>query len=469
MSFGSLFAVPFGHALVARQDLPIPAWLFAWGASIVLIVSFFALSAAWRKPRFEDLHWRPFSAGLSRAVASLPLQALCGAIGIFLLGVAIYAGLEGTEAPDRNFALTFLFVTCWLGFPFFSAIFGDIFRPFNPWRAVGRAAGAGFQAVAGQRAAHLRYPERLGRWPAAIGLLAVVWLEVVYGGSGAVAVGLDPHTCAVAVCVYSAYTLAMMALFGVEQWCQRGEVFSVYFGMFSQLGFLGFSDGRFGRRRPLAAAGRWAVVPGSAALVVASIASTSFDGGQEGAFKGTLATVSGWIEDLGASILTAERLTDTIFIGLFFAGVGLVFWLGLRGMRTVPGSPSLPKLRTAFAHTLIPIALAYLVAHYFSLFVFQEQAQFTYLLSDPLGTATTDLFGTANSGIDFQVLSSNTIWYVQVGSLVAGHVLGLTLAHDRALVIWPDYNRATRSQYWMLAVMVAFTCFGLYLLSAGNG
>jgi hypothetical protein len=461
--------IPVAHALASRQDLPIPAWLFAWAASIVLIVSFFALSAAWRKPQLEDEHARPFGRRLSDALLSLPVQALCGALGVFLLGVAIYAGLRGTEAPDRNFALTFLFVTCWLGFPFFSAIFGDLFRPFNPWRAVGRVAGGTFAAIAGQRPSHLPYPERLGRWPAAVGLLAVVWLEVVYGGSGAVAIGLDPHTCAVAACVYSAYTLAMMALFGAEEWCKRGEVFSVYFGMFSQLGFLAVSDGRLGRRRPLAAAGRWAVVPGSAAVVVASIASTSFDGGQEGAFKGTLESVAGWIEDLGAGILTAERLTDTIFLALFFAGVGLVFWLGLRGMRTVPGSPSLPKLRTAFTHTLIPIALAYLIAHYFSLFVFQEQAQFTYLLSDPLGTGTTDLFGTASAGIDFTVVSANTIWYVQVGALVVGHVLGLTLAHDRALAYWPDYRDASRSQYWMLAVMVAFTCFGLYLLSAGNG
>jgi hypothetical protein len=138
-------------------------------------------------------------------------------------------------------------------------------------------------------------------------------------------------------------------------------------------------------------------------------------------------------------------------------------------MESIPGAPSRARLRTAFAHTLIPIALAYLVAHYFSLFVFQEQAQFTYLLSDPLGTGHTDLFGTAEAGIDFALLSSRTIWYVQVGALVAGHVLGLTLAHDRALTIWPDPRRATRSQYWMLAVMVAFTCFGLYLLSAGNG
>ncbi len=467
MSFS--LALPFAHALVARQDLPIPAWLFAWAASIVLIVSFFALSAAWRVPRFEELHWRPFGARLSGAFTSIPVQILCGAIGVFLGGVGVYAGLRGTEAPDRNFALTFFFVTCWLGFPFFSAIFGDLFRPFNPWRAIGRALGAGFAAIAGQRSAHLAYPRRLGRWPAAIGLLAVVWLEVVYGGSGGVAVGLDPHACAVAVCIYSAYTLAMMALFGVEEWCANGEVFSVYFGMFSQLGFLAITDGRLGRRRPLSAAGRWAVVPGSAAVVVASIASTSFDGGQEGAFKEILESVTRRFVDLGTSILTGERITDTIFMALFFAGIGLVFWLGLRGMRTVPGAPPLAKLRTDFAHTLIPIALAYLIAHYFSLFVFQEQAQFTYLLSDPLGTASTDLFGTANSGIDFTVVSSNAIWYVQVGALVVGHVLGLMLAHDRALVIWPDYRRATRSQYWMLAVMVAFTCFGLYLLSAGNG
>jgi hypothetical protein len=219
--------LPFAHALVARQDLPVPAWLFAWGASIVLIVSFFALAAAWRTPRFEQVHWRPLGAGLSRALVSRPLRLACGLVGVFLLGVGIYAGLRGTEAPDRNFALTFFYVTVWLGFPFFSALFGDLFRPFNPWRALGRTAGAGFRAIAGQRSAHLSYPEALGRWPAAIGLLAVVWLEIVYGSSGGVAVGLDPHAAAVGALVYSFYTLAMMALFGVEKWCERGQVFSV--------------------------------------------------------------------------------------------------------------------------------------------------------------------------------------------------------------------------------------------------
>jgi hypothetical protein len=460
--------LPVAHALVARKDLPVPAWLFAWGASIVLIVSFFALSVGWRTPRFERDGWRPLGAGLSRALLSLPAQIVYGLVGVFLLGVAIYTGLHGTEAPDRNFALTFLYVTAWLGFPVFSVVFGDVFRPFNPWRAVGRIAGSAFAALAGQRPAHLRYPERLGRWPAAIGLIAVVWLEIVYGASGGVAVGLDPHAAALAAALYSVYTLAMMALFGVEQWCRTGEIFSVYFGMFGRLGSFGTKDGRLGVRRPFAAATTWATVPGSAAVVIASIATTSFDGAQEGAFKGALESTFNHLVDAGLGLTAALRTTDTIFILLTFAGVALVYLIGVRGMAGVPGAPSFEKLRSGFAHTLIPIAFAYLVAHYFSLFVFQEQAQFTYLLSDPLGTGTTDLFGTASSGIDFQLLSANAIWYVQVGALVIGHVVGLTLAHDRATAYWGDYRQAARSQYWMLAVMVAFTCFGLYLLSVAN-
>ena len=460
--------LPVAHALVARKDLPIPAWLFAWGASIVLIVSFFALSAAWRKPRFEEERWRPLGVGFSRVLLGMSVQALCSAIGVFLLGFSIYAGLHGTEAPDRNFALTFIFVTAWLGFPLFSVILGDVFRPFNPWRAIGRMVGGAFSAVAGQRPAHLAYPEALGRWPAAIGLLAVVWLEVVYGASGGVAVGLSPDAAGLAALVYSLYTLSMMALFGVEKWCQRGEIFSVYFGMFSQLGTFGVKDGRLGRRLPFSASTHWATVPGSAAVVIASIASTSFDGAQEGAFKSGILQTFEWLADAGFSLTTSLRLTDTIFMLLCFAGVGLVYLIGVRGMATVRGAPPLKKLRSGFAHTLIPIAFAYLVAHYFSLFVFQEQAQFTYLLSDPLGTATTDLFGTASGGIDFKLLSANAIWYVQVGALVIGHVAGLTLAHDRATAYWGDYRQAARSQYWMLAVMVAFTCFGLYLLSVAN-
>ena len=149
-----------------------------------------------------------------------------------------------------------------------SVVVGDLFSLFNPWRALGRAAGALVGRLIGRSPDHLSYPDRLGRWPAAVGLGAFVWLEIIHGSTGGVSVGLAPETVATATLVYTVYTLAMMALFGVEKWCRNGEIFSVYFGMFSQLGIFEVRDGQLGRRRPLAASTSWARVPGSVAVVL---------------------------------------------------------------------------------------------------------------------------------------------------------------------------------------------------------
>jgi hypothetical protein len=461
--------LPLAHGLlIGRQDLPIPAWLFAWGASLVLIVSFVALSIAWRDSKFSSDRWRPVPEGLSRLLTGRPAQIVTGAIGVLLLGMVVYAGLEGTDEPNLNFAVTFVFVTFWLGMVVLSILLGDVFRAFNPWRAIARTVGAVFRVAAGQpHSPPLRYPEQLGRWPAVVGILAFVWLELVYGARGYDTLGLEPSTVAVATLAYTAYTLIAMALFGVETWLGRGEAFSVYYGMFSQLAPLEVREGRLGIRRPLAAATRWARVPGSIAMVIATIASTTFDGAQEGLLEGPIRDLFVSLADLGLGATTAFRASLMIFFALTLAGVAGIFWAGVRGMRTVRGSPALGSLGSSFAHTLIPIGVAYLAAHYFSLFVFAEQAQFTYLLSDPLGDGS-DLFGTASSGIDYGLLGANTIWYVQVAALVTGHVTGLVLAHDRAITAYGDLDRAARSQRWMLLVMVAFTCLGLFLLSQAN-
>jgi hypothetical protein len=122
------------------------------------------------------------------------------------------------------------------------------------------------------------------------------------------------------------------------------------------------------------------------------------------------------------------------------------------------------ELQRTFAHTLVPIGFAYVLAHYFSLLIWQGQA-IGYLASDPLGNGA-NYFGTSAYQIDYHVISYAAIWYVQVAALIAGHVGGLALAHDRALSLYPNQEQAIRSQYWMLAVMVAFTSFGLWLLSA---
>lgn len=461
--FGDLLL--FGHALVSRADLPIEPWVAAWGASLVLIVSFFALAAGWQEPRLEKDGWRPLRGRFWTGLTSRPVEILCGVVGVALLGVTVYSGLEGTPAPDRNFAMTFIFVTAWLGIPVLSVLLGDIFAAFNPWRAVARASGWVFSRVARQQPAHLPYPERLGRWPAAAGIVAFVWLEVVYGAGGS---GVTPHDAAVAVLAYSGFTLAMMTLFGTEKWLRRGETFSVYFNMFSQLSWLEVRDGKLGRRKPLSGASRWGAVPGSAAVAIASIGTTSFDGAQEGVLKEPIQDTFDALADGGMSLPTALELTASIYLALCIAVIATVYVLGVKGMRTAGPTRGPANLARGFAHSLIPIAFGYLFAHYFSVFVFQEQAQFTYLLSDPLGTGTTDLFGTASGGIDYTVIGADLIQYVQVGALLVGHVIGLVLAHDKALAVWGDLRRATQSQYWMLAVMVLFTCFGLYLLTFAN-
>jgi hypothetical protein len=258
-----------------------------------------------------------------------------------------------------------------------------------------------------------------------------------------------------------------MALFGVEEWIGRGETFSAYFGMFSRLAPFEARQGDLGVRKFLTGAPQWAALPGAAALVLVSIAVTSFDGAQEGALSGAIRWTFERCSDLGFSLPDSFRVANTIWLLIVFGGVALLYWLGVKGMHTVRGSPPVRELSRSFAHTLIPIALAYLVAHYFSAFLYQEQAQFTYILSDPLGHGS-DLFGTAGGGINYGIVGSNTVWYVQVAALVIGHVVALTLAHDRALGVYDDVRHASRSQYFMLAVMVGFTCFGLFLLSQAN-
>jgi hypothetical protein len=172
------------------------------------------------------------------------------------------------------------------------------------------------------------------------------------------------------------------------------------------------------------------------------------------------------IGDIGFGQDLALQVTNTLGLLFCVAVVALFYRLGIAGMGTVGGGHRPRELAGRFVHSLVPIALAYAIAHYFSLLVYQGQAMI-YLVSDPLGEGK-DIFGTASTGIDYNVVSGNTIWYVQVAALIAGHVAGLILAHDRALATYEDARKATRSQYWMLVVMVGFTSLGLWLLSASN-
>ncbi len=445
------------HGLVGKQDLPIPRWLFAWAAAVVLVLSFVALATLWPRPRLEDVR--------ARRVLRAPvaLEALCGALGVAAFAAVVWAGLAGAQVPTDNLAPTAIYVVFWVGIPFATLFVGDVFAAFNPWRAIARGAAWVFTRATrgGEPPAPLAYPEWLGRWPAALGILLFAWVELAYVDRD------DPSQLAIMAVVYAAVQLVGMALYGIEPWTRNADAFANYFGMFSRLSALHWRDRALYLRPPLAGAPALTAVPGTVALLCVMIGTVSFDGLSQGslwiATDGLAPDLQQRFVNLGFSAETAAQIAYTVGLLAMVALVSGLFWLGISGMRSVGRGHPAGWLARRFVHSLIPIALAYVVAHYFGLLAYQGQAM-AYLISDPLGDGS-DVFGTATGGIDYNWISASAIWYVQVVALVAGHVCGLILAHDRAIARWPDPQTALRSQYWMLGVMVAFTCLALWLLS----
>ena len=197
------------------------------------------------------------------------------------------------------------------------------------------------------------------------------------------------------------------------------------------------------------------------------IGSVTFDGASEAQpWTDISPDLAQFFQDLGLSPQNSLELAFLLGLILAILLVYGFYRLGVLGARSVGGGFSANRLANAFVHSLVPIALAYVSAHYFTLLLFQGQAM-AYLASDPLGDGS-DIFGTANNQIDYTIIGGETTWYFQVGFVVAGHVAALVLAHDRALALYSDAKQAVRSQYWMLAVMVGFTSLALWLLSQSN-
>jgi hypothetical protein len=441
------------HGIVGKADLPIPVWLFSWAAAIVLVVSFVALSTLWQRPQLQP------GAQPGRVVTRLPrvLDWVAGLIGLGLFVLTVYCGFVGAQVQTANFANTFVYVVFWVGVPVLSVLFGDVFAAFNPWRAVGRLVEPLLRR--GGRPL-LAYPSWLGLWPAVGGIVGFAWLELVYVER------YEPAVVAGLAVAYFALMLVGMALFGVEEWCSKGDGFGVYFNLLSRLAPLyRREDGSLCLRRPLSGVTGIRVQAGTVVFICSLIGTTTFDGFSNGGiWRKIEPSVESWISDLGLSAKPSLELAYSLGLVFCILLILAVYRVGIVGVRSVNRRLTTAELSASFVHTLVPIGFAYVLAHYFSLLLWQSQA-IGYLISDPLGNGA-NIFGTAHATIDYEVISYAGIWYVQVAALLLGHVCGLALAHDRALVLYREPEEAVRSQYWMLAVMVAFTSFGLWLLSS---
>ena len=303
----------FAHGLVGRADLPIPEALFAGAAALVLVLSFAALAALWSTPRLQEPR--------ERRLVRLPVavDVVLGLVGVATFAAVVYAGLAGTDSEQDNLAPNAVFVMLWVGVPFASLLFGDVFRLLSPWRAIGRAVGwVAARVSAGDPPEALPYPERLGRWPAVAGIVFFGVCELCWAG------GREPQTLALLGLGYLVVALVGMSLYGVEPWTRNADPFGAYFSLFALLAPLARRDGVLLARVPGTGAVGLDPVPGTVALLLAAIGITAFDGASaRAAVQRRGAAPPGLLREPGreqghgarAGVLRRARVHDPVHLG----------------------------------------------------------------------------------------------------------------------------------------------------------
>lgn len=432
------------HGLGGAKDLPIPSELAIAGAVAALVISFTVLALAWREPRYDaETSGRPAPAWLDRLVSSRALAATARVLGMaFFLYVAA-AAVFGKDSLINPFFGTF-YVLLWVGLVPASLLLGPFFKAISPARTIsmlfarisGVADGEGLRA----------YPERLGYWPAALGLFAFVWLELVYPSS--TALGPVRLWCA----AYLGIMLIGSAVWGTT-FLARADPFEVYSSLVAKLSIWGRRDGRLVVRSPLANLDTLVARPGLVAVVGVLFGSTAFDSFRES---------TPWLK-LVQSLSTSRVLPDTVALVGFSAGVAIILTVATMATGVSSDTPrrALPDL---FAHSVVPIIVGYIVAHYVTYFV--EYGQQTVIqLSNPFSRSD-DYLGTADLQVNFWLSEHPTFLAVtKVVAVALGHVVGVVAAHDRAIRLLPRRHQLT-GQLPLLVAMVGFTVGGLYLLFA---
>ena len=433
------------HGLGGAKDLPIPSELAIAGAVAALVISFTVLAVAWREPRYDAASsGRPAPAWLDRLVSSRALAVTARVLGMaFFLYVAAAAVL-GKDTLVNPFLGTF-YVLLWVGIVPASLLLGPFFKAISPARTVSMlfARVSGVPEGEGLRA----YSERLGYWPAALGLFAFVWLELVFPGS--TDIGPVRLWCA----AYLGIMLIGSAVWGTT-FLERADPFEVYSSLVAKLSVWGRRpDGALVLRSPLANLDTLQARPGLVAVVGVLFGSTAFDSFRES---------TPWLK-LVQSLDTSRVLPDTVALVVFSAGVALVLTVATMATGVTSDTPrrALPDL---FAHSVVPIIVGYIVAHYLSYFV--EYGQTTLIqLSDPFSRGD-DYLGTADLQVNYWISAHPTFLAVtKVLAVTLGHVVGVVAAHDRAIKLLPRRHQLV-GQLPLLFAMVGFTVGGLYLLFA---
>ena len=473
----------FAHGFGQRFDLPLPLWLWLTGAGATIVLTFVVMAlfvkerpAGTQYPRLDLLQYP-----VIHRVANAKTGAIVRVLALLLFVLTVCAGLIGNQDPYSNLITTMVWVVWWVGLAFVCALIGDLWKLVNPLRTLFAWTESAYAARTEGRRLSLgrRYPRGLGTWPAVLVFLAFAWAELIWGNKDV------PRQLAIALIAYTFFTCVGMFVFDRESWLVNGEAFTVAFGVLARFAPIEFvaPSGNVTRARlnlrPLGA-GLMTSRPVSwsfMVFVILMLATVTFDGFQETSLMQRIDTaaqsshaVAALLFDLSEWGLDESRVTHTFMLIAFAAAFVVIFWLTswitlrwITGRRRQPHAVDLTASATAcsFVLTLVPIAVAYHLSHYFSLLL--TAGQFIIpLASDPFGWGW-NLFGTAGYKVDLAIVSPYVFWYGSVAIIVLGHVIAVYLAHVAALRLFGRH--ALIGEVPMLLLMVAYTTLSLWILA----
>lgn len=441
LALGVMLSVPLpaaAHNLGGLSILPAPLSYFLAGVTTVMIAAFVVLTVRWPSPRWQaEPAIKPIRLPGWRGIV-----VLLRVLGIAGLTLVVMTGVGGPPNSVRNPGPVLVWVAFWLVVPFAGAFLGDVYRLINPWRSLSSLFGP--ETVKSKRT-----PGSWGVWPATFVFSAFVWFELVYPNPA------HPRHLAIAAVVYTGLLLGTGEWLGRKTAIDRFDAFTTYNRLISAIAPLDLDPDRGpGWRGWLRQLPNLPDLPGVTTFVITMIAAVAFHG----------LSAAPWFETafggFGRSVAGGTLLL-VITIGV----VGTVYWLTCRLVAGQAGS-QVPTGSVArrFVHSLVPVAFAYAFAHYFTAIVFEGQLIFS-TISDPFGRGW-NLFGTAARLVDFTILSSTAVWWIQVAAIVAGHLAALVLAYDRSL---QDLAGPTgvRARYCLLGLVTMLAVAGITILAVG--
>ncbi len=471
----------YAHAFGERYDLPLPLNLFMIAAAAAVAASFVVIGlfvnkqlGEFRYPTLNLLGVPVLGAVLSSKVFTYAFKLL--GVAVFLLLIA--TSLFGINKPVENLSPTFVWIIWWVGMGYICALLGNLWMLVNPWRTMFEWVEGFLTSEEDGDEGLMDYPESWGVWPAVILFFIFAWLENVYNGAQA------PFKLGLFILVYSAITWAGMLLFGKHVWLRRGEAFSVLFGLFARFSPTEIRtsgddtcvdclecfqkadpDERQFNLRPYSVglATRGAVSASMAVFVILTLATVTFDGISEtSAWSNVQNELLPVISPLPVDAVGMIDTLGLIVIPAIFLTVYLGFSWVLRLFEGTTDSPVFDVAKV-FILSLVPIALAYNIAHFISYLALPGQGIIP-LLSDPFGFGW-DLFGTAGYLININIISVGFVWWVSIIAIVLGHISSVYVAHIISLRRMPTSAQAVKSQYPMLALMIVYTATSLWIIA----